>query len=178
MASAHVDTFSADHLPPKSEWPDLLFTRAEFHYPQQLNCAQRLLDRHVVEGNGERRCILAPGIMWTYADLLRKANQIANVLVNEMGVQPGNRVLLRAPNTPMLAACWFAVVKAGAVAVSTMPLYRAGELRYMIEKAQIRHALCDHRLAEELIAASDSTAGFQTIYFGDQSDAQAPHSAE
>lgn len=169
MASAHSDTFTADHLPPKERWPDLLFTRPEFQYPQKLNCASRLLDRHMLEGSGARRCILAPGIAWTYADLHRKANKIAHVLVNDIGVQPGNRVLLRAPNTPMLAACWFAVMKTGAVAVSTMPLYRQGELRYMIEKARIGHALCDLRLADELTAATADRGDFQTIYF--QSDA-------
>ncbi len=165
MASAHTDTFTADHLPPEEFWPDLLFIRPEFQYPPKLNCASRLLDRHVLEGNGARRCILAPGVGWSYADLQRKANQIAHVLVTEMGVQPGNRVLLRAPNTPMLAASWFAVMKAGAVAVSTMPLYRAGELRYMIEKARIHHALCDLRLADELTVATADNSDFQTIYF-------------
>ncbi|MEO6913497.1 MAG: AMP-binding protein [Candidatus Baltobacteraceae bacterium] len=165
MTSAHRDTFTADHLPSKERWPDLIFTRPEFQYAAKLNCASRLLDRHVSDGNGGRRCILAPDVVWTYADLQRKANQIAHVLVSDMCVQPGNRVLLRAPNTPMLAACWFAVMKAGAVAVSTMPLYRQGELRYMIEKAHIRHALCDLRLGDELASAVAETANFQTMYF-------------
>jgi len=164
--TAHVDTFTRDRLPPKEQWPDLIFTRPEFHYPERLNCASRLLDRHVAEGNGSRRCVLSPTQAWTYAELLEKANRIARVLIEDMAVVPGNRVLLRGPNTPMLAACWLAVMKAGAVAVTTMPLYRKLELRYMIEKAQVRHALCDARFVDDLEAATSSRAGFLTVTFG------------
>ncbi len=166
MASAHIDTFTADHLPPKDQWPDLIFTRPEFAYPEQLNAATLLLDRHIAGENGGRRCIIGPSEEWTYADLYAKANQIAHVLAGEMGVVPGNRVLLRAPNTPMLAACWIAVLKAGAVAVTTMPLYRHSELRHMIEKAHIRHALCDGRLLEDLRIATTDVQDFTTGTFG------------
>ncbi|MFN2449561.1 MAG: AMP-binding protein [Candidatus Baltobacteraceae bacterium] len=148
--SAHVDRFAAHALPPRAEWPDLLFTIAELQFPAQINCASVLLDRHVAAGNGARRCILAPGVQWTYADLQRKANQIAHVLTRGMGVVPGNRVLLRGFNSPMLAACWFGVMKAGAIAVSTMPLYRTGELQAIRENVRVRHALCDARLAGDL----------------------------
>src|SRR5579872_3623568 len=141
--SAHVDRFAADHLPARERWPDLIFTLPELQYPAQMNCVDRLLDRHVHEGNGSRRCIVAPGIVWTYDDLHGAANRIARVLTEDLGIVPGNRVLLRAPNTPMMAACWFAVLKAGAVAVTTMPLYRANELRNIIAKTEIRLALCD-----------------------------------
>lgn len=165
MASAHVDTFAADHLPPRHQWPDLIFTRPEFIYPEQLNCAGALLDRHIREGNGERRCIVSPAAAWTYAEFQEKANRIAHVLVDDLGVKPGNRVLLRAPNNPMMAATWFAVMKAGAVAVATMPLYKESELRYMIEKAQVRHALCDERLLAELQAANSGHPDFTTIAF-------------
>jgi 2-aminobenzoate-CoA ligase len=164
--SAHVDTFARDGLPPRDQWPDLLFTLPELQYPDRLNCAERLLDRHVVSGRGHRRCILSPTQTWTYEELYCNANRIARVLTEDLGVVPGNRVLLRAPNTPMLAACWFAVMKAGAIAVTTMPLYRSHELQSIIEKAQIRHALCDMRLAEDLRHASSHAAGFQTLYFG------------
>lgn len=164
-ASAHVDTFAADRLPPPQRWPDLIFTLPELQYPPRINCAAQLLDRHVLEGRGHRRCIVAPGVTWTYDDLYRTANRIARVLTEDLGVVPGNRVLLRAPNTPMMAACWFAVMKAGAIAVTTMPLYRATELRNIIEKAQIRHALCDARLSDDLRAAAGGLDGFQTLYF-------------
>lgn len=163
--TAHVDTFAADHLPAPQLWPDLLFTLPELQYPEGLNCAERLLDRHVREGNGKRRCIVAPGVEWTYEDLFHTANRIAHVLTRDLGVVPGNRVLLRAPNTPMMAACWFAVIKAGAIAVTTMPLYRKTELRNIIDKAQIRHALCDARLAGDLHEAVSGDPAFQTLHF-------------
>ncbi|HET9096874.1 MAG TPA: AMP-binding protein [Candidatus Baltobacteraceae bacterium] len=164
--SAHVDTFAARSLPPAEQWPDLIFTLPELQYPERLNCAERLLDRHIEQGNGGRRCIVAPGVTWTYEDLFHASNRIARVLTEDLGIVPGNRVLLRAPNTPMMAACWFAVMKAGAIAVTTMPLYRAAELRNIIEKAQIRHALCDARLGDDLREAAAETQGFQTLYFG------------
>ena len=153
MTSAHIDTFARDNLPPPAQQPQYLFELPSLQFPAQLNCAHELLDRHVAEGRGARLCIQAPGVRWTYADLQAQANRIANVLVNEMGLVPGNRVLLRAPNNPMMAACWFAVMKAGAIAVATMPMLRAKELSQMIEKAEVTHALCDAKLAEELAFA-------------------------
>ena len=154
--SAHVDTFAADHLPPRGQWPQLLFELPELQFPEQLNCAAALLDDRVHEGRGDRRCIVAPGTTWTYRELQRKANRIAHVLVDDMGVVPGNRVLLRGFNSPMLAACWFAVMKAGAIAVTTMPLYRSSELQTIQEKVQVRHALCDARLAGELLETANA----------------------
>ncbi|MBV9270465.1 MAG: AMP-binding protein [Candidatus Eremiobacteraeota bacterium] len=167
--TVHVDTFARDHLPPKGAWPEMDFTLPELHYHKRVNCAHRLLDRHIKEGHGDRRCILAPGVQWSYADLQRKANQIARVLVEDLGIVAGNRVLLRAPNSPMLAACWFAVIKAGAIAVTTMPLYRSGELQYMIEKARVRHALCDARLSNELREAIGDDDSFRVMYFNGDS---------
>jgi 2-aminobenzoate-CoA ligase len=166
--SAHVDTFTRDKLPPPEAQPEFLFELPELKFPERLNCAWPLLDQHVAEGRGGRLCIQAPGLRWTYADLQEKANRIANVLVSELGVVPGNRVLLRAPNNPMMAACWFAVMKAGAVAVATMPLLRAKELKHALAKAQVSHALCDLRLAEELrLAAAESPGLRHTLWFND-----------
>jgi len=168
MSSAHRDPFAREALPPVDRQPELRFDLPALRYPQRLNAADVLLDRHVRDGRRDRRCILAPGgTAWSYADLLDRANRIANVLVDDLGVVPGNRVLLRAPNTPMLAACWFAVVKAGAIAVTTMPLYRAGELRHMIDRAQVRHALCDARIADELANATEG-ADVRTVLFGSE----------
>ena len=165
--TAHVDTFAEDRLPAPDRMPELLFTLPDLQYPERMNAVTRLLDRHIEAGNGGRRCILAPGKpAWTYADLASQSNRIARVLVDDLGVVPGNRVLLRAPNTPMLAACWFAVLKAGAIAVTTMPLYRATELRFMMEKAQVKHALCDVRLCDELDAACKTYGGAKTLHFG------------
>ena len=154
MPSAHIDTFARDHLPPPEQQPEFLFELPELQFPAQLNCATELLDRHVLEGRGESLCIRAPGLAWTYRDLQDKANRIAHVLTREMGLVPGNRVLLRAPNGPMLAACWFGVIKAGGIAVATMPLLRAKELKAILEIAQVTHALCDAALADELRGAA------------------------
>ena len=132
MASAHVDTFARDHLPPPEALPELRFDLPALQFPAQLNCATELLDRHVAEGRGNRLCIQAPGLRWTYAELQAQANRIAHVLVSEMGLVPGNRVLLRSPNNPMLAACWFAVLKAGGVVVNFNPLYAEREIEHQI----------------------------------------------
>jgi 2-aminobenzoate-CoA ligase len=150
MATAHVDTFANDHLPPRDQWPQFLLDRPELQFPAQLNCAHELLDRWVAQGQGDRLCVQGHGVRWTYAELQAQANRIAYVLVEDLGLVPGNRVLLRGANSPMLAACWFAVVKAGGIAVGSMPLLRAKELTQIVGKAQISHALCDARLAEEL----------------------------
>ena len=151
--SAHIDSFAVDNLPPAAQLPELIFTRPELNYPPRLNCAYELLDRAVAEGDGERIAIIAPSVRWSYAELQDKANRIAQVLTEEFGIVPGNRVLLRAPNTPMLAACWLGTVKAGAIAVGTMPLLRARELSWVIEKAEIALALCDESLGGELAMA-------------------------
>ncbi|WP_396269128.1 AMP-binding protein [Ideonella sp.] len=162
MPSAHLDTFTKDHLPPPEQQPHYLFDLPELQFPEQLNCAVELLDKAVREGRGAAPCIHAPSgegtLTWSYAELQERANRIAQVLVQDMGLVPGNRVLLRAPNNPMLAACWFGVIKAGGVAVGTMPLLRAKELGVMIERAQISHALVDAALLEEfnLVLAQDN----------------------
>jgi 2-aminobenzoate-CoA ligase len=168
MPTAHVDTFARDNLPPAGEQPQFLFDLPELQFPAQLNCATELLDRHVAEGRGDRPCIRAPGVSWTYAELQDKANRIAQALVRDMGLVPGNRVLLRAPNNPMLAACWFAVMKAGGIAVGTMPLLRARELKAIIDKAQVTHALCDAALADELRDAIAECPGLRHVrHFND-----------
>jgi 2-aminobenzoate-CoA ligase len=168
MTSAHIDTFARDRLPPPALQPAFLFDLPELQFPAQLNCASELLDKRVLAGEGERLCIQGAGLRWTYAELLAQANRIAHVLVHDMGLVPGNRVLLRAPNNPMLAACWFAVMKAGGIAVATMPLLRARELKTIIDKAQVTHALCDLHLADELNAALGGCPQLrQTRFFND-----------
>ncbi|RIH87113.1 Benzoate--CoA ligase [Meiothermus luteus] len=165
--TAHVDTFVRDNLPPRSEWPEIIFKLPELAYPARLNAATELLDR-MAEQHPERTCLLAPGIRWSYRELLEKANRIAHVLVEDMGLVPGNRVLLRAPNHPMLVAAWFAVLKAGGIAVTTMPLLRAKELTEVITKAQISHALGDARLREELENARPGCPSLrQVLYWGE-----------
>lgn len=152
--TAHLDTFARDNLPPPEQWPELIFELPELQFPERLNCASELLDRWVSDGQGERLCLQGDrGERWTYADLQARANRIAHVLVQDMGLVPGNRVLLRGANTPQMAACWFAVQKAGGIAVATMPMLRGGELSQVIQKAEVSHALCDARLIDELRAA-------------------------
>jgi 2-aminobenzoate-CoA ligase len=148
--SAHLDTFARDNLPPRALWPDFSFDLPELQYPGRLNCATELLDRTVERGQGDKTVFYTPNERWTYRDLLERANRIARVLCDDFHLVPGNRVLLRAANNPMLVACWFAVLKAGGIAVTTMPLLRARELAVILDKAQIGLALCDERLAEEL----------------------------
>jgi len=168
MPSAHVDTFARDRLPPPERLPRFVYSLPELQFPEQLNCATELLDRWVAQGQGERLCVVgsAPDgtpIRWSYADLQRKANQIARVLVEERGLLPGNRVLLRGANSPMLAACWFGVVKAGGIAVGTMPLLRARELIAIVHKAKITHALVDARLVEEVDLARPQCPGLTSV---------------
>src|SRR5437762_14076596 len=150
--TAHVDTFARDNLPPSEQWPDFIFELSELQYPARMNCAGELLDRALERGWGERTAVVAAGdgARWSYAELASRANRIAQVLIDDLGIVPGNRVLLRGPNNPMTVACWFAIIKAGAIAVATMPLLRAKELTDIIVKAQISHALCDVRLIDEL----------------------------
>jgi 2-aminobenzoate-CoA ligase len=148
--TAHLDTFARDHLPPRALWPELSFDLPELRYPRRLNCATELLDHNVERGLGDRPVFCTPNERWTYRELLERANRIARVLVDDLGLVPGDRVLLRAANNPMLVACWFAVLKAGGIAVTTMPLLRARELAVILDKAEIGLALCDERLGEEL----------------------------
>jgi 2-aminobenzoate-CoA ligase len=152
--SGHVDTFTRDCLPPRSTWPEFLFTGPELQYPASINCATDLLDRHVLAGAGSQRCLVTDTETWTYADLLTRSNQVAHVLIEEAGLVPGNRVLLRGPNNPWLVASWFGVLKAGGVAVTTMPLLRAGELHTMAEIAETNIAICDNRFIEDIDRAA------------------------
>jgi len=163
LPSAHVDSFCRDSLPPADTWPELLFTLPELSYPERLNCAAELLDRTVEERGANRPCLLAPSERWTYGELLATADQVAHVLTEDLGVVPGNRVLLRGPNNPWLVACWFGVLKVGAVAVTTMPLLRAGELRTICDIAQVDVALCDHRFVDDLAAVE----GVRVVPYGD-----------
>jgi 2-aminobenzoate-CoA ligase len=171
-ATAQRDSFARDNLPAASDWPAISLTLPELQYPARLNCGVELLDRLVASGHGERPCIWFGKEVWSYRKLLEVANRIAGVLVKDMGLIPGNRVLLRSANNPTMVACWLAVFKAGGVAVGTMPLYRARELGYILNKAQVRFALCDARLADELKSAGTQAPSLeQIVYFNsDASD--------
>src|SRR5215212_7879723 len=165
--SGHVDTFARDNLPPRDQWPEFKFDLPELQYPERLNCVTHWVDRWVEAGQGDRPCLLSPAETLTYAQLNERVNRIANVLTRDLGLKPGNRVLLRAANNPMMVAAYFAVIKAGGVVVATMPLLRAKELSYPLTKAKISLALCDARLADEMDKAKTQSAELQcVIYWG------------
>jgi 2-aminobenzoate-CoA ligase len=155
MKTAHLDTFVHDNLPPIELQPDFIFELPELEFPDKMNCAVEILDMAISKGYGDRICIQCDRLTWTYKDLLDRANQMANVLIKELQLKPGNRVLLRSANTPEMVASWFAVVKAGGIAVATMPLLRSLELIQIIDKAQVSHAICDHSLRDELLKAQE-----------------------
>ena len=164
--SAYKDNFARNGLPPAELWPvidhDAL---SRFGYPVLCNAAVELLDRTVERGLGPLPCVRSPQVTWSYDELLENANRIAGVLVNEMDLVPGNRVLLRSANNPMLAACWFAILKAGGIAVTTMPLLRSRELVQICNKTEAQFALCDGRLAEELELARPLTLHLKNVCF-------------
>jgi 2-aminobenzoate-CoA ligase len=165
--TAHVDTFARDHLPPRELWPEFVFTRPELQYPPRLNCVTHFLDRWVEEGRGDAPCIVSPDISYSYRGLLKLVNRIANVLVGKLGLVTGGRVLLRAANNPMMVATYLAVIKAGGIVVATMPLLRAKELAYPIQKAEIALALCDGKLMDEMEKAKVlAPALSRVVYWG------------
>ncbi|MEU2157210.1 AMP-binding protein [Streptomyces sp. NPDC019396] len=172
--SAHLDTFARDHLPPAEQWPRLLFDAPEppgLRYPERLNCGAELLDATIDRYGGGRPVFHdgTSGAAWTYDDLRTRVDRIAHVLTDELGVVPGNRVLLRGPTTPWLAACWLAVMKSGAVAVTVLAQQRAKELATICEIARVKHALCDIRGVDELVKAE--VPGLRiTAYGGDAPD--------
>ena len=171
--SGHVDTFSRDNLPPLDQWPDL--PQQGLDYPDYLNCAVELTDRLVEKGYGDRTALIGNGRRRTYKELSDWTNRLARALVENYGVKPGNRILIRSPNNPAMVACWLAATKAGAVVVNTMPMLRAGELAKIVDKAEIALALCDTRIKDELVAcAKDSRFLKQVVGF----DGTANHDAE
>lgn len=147
----YIDNFAHEHLPSLNLQPDYVFTDLpQFIHPEMLNCVERLLDNHIKNGHGDAVCIRTFDGTWTYQDVYEKANQIAHVLIDDLGLISGNRVLLRSANNPMMVACWFAILKAGGIVVATMPLLRAKELTTMIDCAEITIAISDSELADEM----------------------------
>jgi len=155
--SGHVDDFARRNLPPPEQWPDLLLDRPEFQYPEYLNAAVELTDRIVEKGWGDRIALIGNGRQRTYKELADWSNRLAHALVENYGVKPGNRVLIRSGNNPALVAAWLGATKAGAVVVNTMPMLRAGELAKIVDKAEIALALTDSRIADELVACAKTS---------------------
>ncbi|WP_300587740.1 AMP-binding protein [Marivita sp.] len=159
--SAHVDTFARDNLPPPDLWPE--FHLAGFDYPERLNAGWELTDGMVEKGFGDHTALIGNGRLRTYKELSDWTNRLAHVLVEDLGVKPGNRVLIRSANNPAMVACWLAATKVGAVVVNTMPMLRAAELRTYVELAEITHALCDTRLMDEMVACAKDSATLTSV---------------
>src|SRR5580704_12387929 len=169
--SAHLDTFCRDRLPAPDQWPEFRFDLPELHYPERLNCAVELLDVTAARDGADRPCLhsaggtgaggTGPSETWSYGEVVRRTNQLAQVLTEDFGLRPGNRVLLRGPNTPWLAVAWLAVTKAGGVAVTTMALLRPREIATIVELTQPSLALCDHRFAEDLAVGAPALTALQ-----------------
>jgi 2-aminobenzoate-CoA ligase len=171
--SAHVDTFTRDNLPPVELWPELKLEG--FDYPDYLNAGVELTDRMVEKGFGDHVALIGNGRQRTYKELADWTSRIAHALVEDYGVKPGNRVLIRSANNPAMVACWLAATKAGAVVVNTMPMLRAGELAKIVNKAEITVALCDTRLMDEMVACAKDSAYLKTVI---GFDGTANHDAE
>ena len=171
--TGHSDTFTRDRLPPEDQQPDFLLEK--FQYPEWLNAGVELTDKMVEKGFGDNVALIGNGRQRTYKELTDWSNRIAHVLVENYGVKPGNRVLIRSANNPAMVACWLAATKAGAVVVNTMPMLRAGELGQIVDRGEIKLALCDTRLMEELIACAKHSHFLQTVV---GFDGTANHDAE
>lgn len=171
--SAHTDTFSRDNLPPAEQWPEFLLSG--FDYPDYINIGVELTDQRVNEGFGDHTALIGNGRLRTYKELTDWTNRIAHALVEDYGVKPGNRILIRSANNPAMVACWLAASKAGAVVVNTMPMLRAGELSKVIDKANISLALCDTHLMDELVACAKTNQTLERVI---GFDGTANHDAE
>ena len=159
--TAHTDTFSRDNLPPPGMQPDFLLDA--FAYPERVNAGYELTDAMVDKGFGDHTALIGNGRRRTYKELTDWTNRLAHALVENLGVEPGNRVLIRSANNPAMVACWLAATKAGAVVVNTMPMLRAGELTQIVDKAEITHALCDTRLMDEMTACAKTSRYLKTV---------------
>lgn len=171
ISSAHVDTFARDHLPPPDQWPEILTSDA-YRYPERLNCAAAFLDRWIDEGKGDEPCLFSPEGNLTYRELQLLVNRTCNFLTTDLGLVPGSRLLLRSANNLWMVVTYLAGLKAGLVVVATMPLLRASEIAYPINKAKIAVALCDAKLADEMEKARPLCPGLaEIVYWGSGDEA-------
>ena len=159
--SGHTDSFARDNLPGPENWPDLLLEG--FAYPDRLNVGVELTDAMVDRGYGDRIALIGNGRRRTYKELADWTNRLARAMVENLGLKPGNRVLIRSANNPAMVACWLAATKAGAVVVNSMPMLRAGELAALVNKAEISHALCDTRLMDEMTACAKTSPFLKSV---------------
>ena len=151
--TAQPDTFVQDRIPAPGQMPTLQFDLPELRFPDQVNLVEALFSKAVAAGQADRPFLRSSRATVTYAQAHERVNRIANLLMQDHGLVPGNRVLLRGGNSVGLALSWLAVVKAGLIAVATMPLLRAKELGDILDKAKPALAVCDATLRDELNAA-------------------------
>ena len=163
MTSAQLDRFVHERLPALAQMPELRFDRPELRFPEQHNWVEELLDKAPARGFGAQPMLRSDSLTLTYIQAREQVDRIAQVLVQDLGLLPGNRVLLRGGNSVMMALGMLAVMKAGLVAVATMPLLRARELGDIIAKAQPVAALCDTGLLQELTLAQTQQPVLATI---------------
>ena len=175
--SAQIDRFVHDRLPPAEQLPVFRYELPELQLPDQLNLVEELLDKAAAKGFADKPLLRSPARTLTYAEAALEVNKIAQVLTEDLGLVPGNRVLLRGGNSIAMALSWLAVVKAGLIAVATMPLLRAKELGEIIDKSQPAVALCDGKLLDELAAAQREHPALKAIVAFNQPDAPASLSA-
>lgn len=168
LPSCHVDGFTRASLPPEAEWPVLEFTLPELRWPDRFNCVEWLLDRALTEIDPAKPAVMSRAGVWSYAQLAAEVNRYCHVLSHDLGVVAGNRILLRGANSAALYALWLATIKVGAVPVSTMPLLRSRELAEIVDKAQIRLALCEDALLEELVPQVGTTVLERIVGYGTQ----------
>ena len=170
--TGYADTFARDNLPPAADWPVLEFTTDLLKYPERLNAAAEIIDVPAAVYGPDRAALKTPdGTVWTYGGLRTRANQVARVLTEDLGLVTGNRVLLRSPNNPWTVAAWLGVIKAGGIVVTTMAALRARELAPVVAKTRPSIALVDHRHTDDVYAVADSTApGLQVVAYGGEAD--------
>ena len=171
--SAHTDTFARDNLPPPGKQPEFLLDG--FDYPEYVNVADELTDKNLARGWGDRTALIGNGRRRTYKELTDWTNRLAHALVEDYGIEPGNRILIRSTNNPAMVACWLAATKAGAVVINTMPMLRAEELHKIVDKAQVKLALCDTRIMDELVTCAKTSRILEKVV---GFDGTANHDAE
>jgi len=164
--SAHTDRFIYSMLPPEDTWPVFDYSAENLqNYPPSMNVAGVLLDTVIAEGLADKAAFHFEDETWSYGQLVETVDRIARVLVEDYGLEPGNRVLLRSGNNPMLAACWLAVLKVGGICVASMPLLKAEEILFVLERVKVRIALCELSLGEEMEVAQQSAETLERVAF-------------
>ena len=151
--SGFEDAFARNNLPASEDWPVLDLSHPGYRFAPRFNCAQALLHTALAAGFGPRPALISPQETLTYTALESRSNQVAHALTGLPGFSSGQRVLLRGPNNPQFVASWLGIVKAGGIAVATMPLLRAQELTSILDAADVALALCDERWLGELESA-------------------------